>query len=213
MADLEGVAQAILNGDPEKTEELVKSLLKDGVPARDILKKGLIAGIEEVGVQFGNGEIFLPELMMAGEAMKITLPLLKSILTETEGSVPYVGKVAIGSVEGDIHDIGKNIMLMMLEGNGWEVTDLGIDVSPEGFCKAVRENDFQVLGLSALLTSTMPAQKEAIDALKAAGLRDKVKVAIGGSVCTQEWCDEIGADCFATDAAEGVKKLRLLLPN
>jgi 5-methyltetrahydrofolate--homocysteine methyltransferase len=211
MVDLKSVAESVLEGNPERTEEMVKELLAAGVPAREILGKGLIAGIEEVGTKFGNGEIFLPELLLAGDTMKTAMELLKSILSKTEGGVPYVGKVAIGSVKGDVHDIGKNIMLMMLEGNGWKVTDLGVDVPPEDFCKAVRENDFQVLGLSALLTGTMEAQRETINALKASGLRDKVKVAIGGCVCTQQWADEIGADCFATEASEGVRKLRLLL--
>jgi len=211
MATFEDVAASILDGDPAATEQQVKQMLAAGIPARDILEKGMIAGIEVVGEKFGNGEIYLPELLMAGDAMKSALVLLKDLLSKGEEGVPYVGKVAIGSVRGDIHDIGKNIMLMMLEGNGWQVTDLGIDVSPEDFCKAVRENDFDILGLSALLTSTMGAQKETIDAIKAAGLRDKVKIAIGGCVCTQEWSNLIGADCFATDASEGVKKLRALL--
>jgi 5-methyltetrahydrofolate--homocysteine methyltransferase len=212
MADFQSVADSVLEGDGERTEALVKEMLAAGVPARDILTKGLIAGIEVVGVKFGNGEIFLPELLLAGDTMKSAVTLLKSMLSKTEEGVPYVGKVAIGSVKGDVHDIGKNIMLMMLEGNGWQTTDLGVDISPEKFCEIVKSNDYQILGLSALLTGTMEAQRETINALKAAGLRDKVKVAIGGCVCTQQWCDEIGADCFATDAAEGVKKLRALVP-
>jgi 5-methyltetrahydrofolate--homocysteine methyltransferase len=211
MVDFKNIADSVLEGDGERTEALVREMLKAGVPAREILEKGLIAGIEDVGNKFGNGEIFLPELLLAGDTMKSAVVLLKSLLSKTDEGVPYVGKVAIGSVKGDVHDIGKNIMLMMLEGNGWQVTDLGVDISPEDFCKAVKDNDFQVLGLSALLTGTMEAQRETINALKTAGLRDKVKVAIGGCVCTQQWSDEIGADCFATDAAEGVRKLRLLV--
>jgi 5-methyltetrahydrofolate--homocysteine methyltransferase len=212
MADFKDVAASVFEGDGERTESLVKEMLAAGVPAKEILAKGLIAGIEEVGIKFGNGEIFLPELLLAGDTMKSAVTLLKSVLSKSEEGVPYVGKVAIGSVKGDVHDIGKNIMLMMLEGNGWQTTDLGVDISPEEFCKIVRDNDFQILGLSALLTGTMEAQRDTIQALKAAGLRDKVKVAIGGCVCTQQWCDEIGADCFATDASEGVRKLRKLVP-
>jgi 5-methyltetrahydrofolate--homocysteine methyltransferase len=211
MVDFNDVAASVLDGDPAKTDELVKKMLKAGAPAKEILEKGLIAGIQEVGNKFGSGEIFLPELLMGGEAMKTAMESLKTVLSKSGEGMNYVGKVAIGSVKGDIHDIGKNIMLMMLEGNGWKITDLGVDVSPEAFCKAVRENDFQIIGLSALLTSTMEAQRETIEALKAAGLRNKVKVAIGGCVCTQQWSDEIGADCFATDAAEGVTKLRKLI--
>jgi 5-methyltetrahydrofolate--homocysteine methyltransferase len=133
------------------------------------------------------------------------------LLTRQKGGRGYTGKAAIGTVQGDVHDIGKNIVLMMLEANGWDVTDLGVDVAPEEFCTAVKENDFQILGLSALLTVTMPAQERTIEALKAAGLRDKVKVAIGGAVCTQRWVDQIGADCYAADAAEAVEKFRLLI--
>jgi len=137
--------------------------------------------------------------------------LLKPLLTGQKGVRGYTGKAAIGTVQGDLHDIGKNIVLMMLEANGWDVTDLGVDVAPEEFCAAVKKNGFQVLGLSALLTGTMPNQRETIEALRAAGLRDKVKVAIGGAMCTQRWADQIGADCYASDAAEAVKKFRLLI--
>ena len=211
MVEQSNIAQSVVSGDVAKTEELTRAALEANVPAEEILDTGLVAGIQVVGDKFGNGEIFLPELLMAGEAMKAAMGLLKPALAKKEGGIPYVGKVAIGTVKGDIHDIGKNIVLMMLEGNGWDITDLGIDVPPEDFCQAVRENDFQVLGLSALLTITMPAQQQTIEALKAAGLRDKVKVAIGGAVCTQQWADQIGADCFATDASEAVRKLRLLV--
>lgn len=211
MVEPGDIAKSVTEGDAAKAERLVKTALEMNVPAEEILNKGLVAGIQVVGDKFGNGEIFLPELLVAGEAMKAAMGLLKPALARKEGGIPYVGKVAIGTVKGDIHDIGKNIVLMMLEGNGWDVTDLGIDVTPEYFCEAVRENDFQVLGLSALLTITMPAQQQTIEALKEAGLRDKVKVAIGGAVCTQQWADQIGADCFATDASEAVRKLHLLV--
>jgi len=213
MIDNSRLIDGMLSGDIEGTEVIIRGLLESGVPARDVLEQGLIASIEEIGNMFGNGEVFLPELLIAGDAMKAALAILKPILAESRGGMHYIGKVAIGTVQGDIHDIGKNIMMMILEGNGWDVTDLGVDVSPEAFCTAVRDNDYQILGLSALLTNTMENQRKTIEALKASGLRGKVKVAIGGCICTQQWADEIGADCFATDASEGVKKLRQLIQH
>jgi len=211
MADLGEIAQSLVARDIAKTEELTRAAIDANIPAQEILNKDVVAGMQVVGEQFGGGEIFLPELLMAGEAAKAAMKLLRPLLTKQEGVKGYTGKAAIGTVQGDVHDIGKNIVLMMLEANGWDVTDLGVDVAPEEFCTAVKENDFQILGLSALLTVTMPAQERTIEALKAAGLRDKVKVAIGGAVCTQRWVDQIGADCYAADAAEAVEKFRLLI--
>jgi len=211
MVDLSEIARSLVAGNADKADELTRAAIDANLPAAEILSKGLVAGIQVVGEQFEKGEIFLPELLMSGEAMKAALNWLRPLLAGQEGVTGYTGKVAIGAVQGDIHDIGKNILVMMLEGNGWEVTDLGIDVSPEEFCRAVRENDLQILGLSALLTVTMPNQARTIEALKAAGLRDKVKVAIGGAVCSQRYADQIGADCYAADAVEAVKKFKLLL--
>ena len=211
MADLSEIAKSLVEMDIAKTEELTRAAINANIPAQEILNKDVVAGMQVVGEQFGGGEIFLPELLMAGEAAKAAMKLLRPLLTKQEGVTGYTSKMAIGTVQGDVHDIGKNIVLMMLEANGWDVTDLGVDVAPEEFCAAVRENNFQVLGLSALLTGTMPNQRETIEALKAAGLGDKVKVAIGGAMCTQHWADQIGADCYATDAAEAVKKFRLLI--
>lgn len=211
MADLSEIAKSLVERDIAKTEELTKAAIGANIPAQEILNKDVVAGMRVVGEQFGGGEIFLPELLMAGEAAKAAMKLLRPLLTKQEGVTGYTGKAAIGTVQGDVHDIGKNIVLMMLEANGWDVTDLGVDVAPEEFCTAVRENDFQILGLSALLTVTMPAQERTIKALKAAGLGDKVKVAIGGAMCTQRWADQIGADCYAADAAEAVEKFRFLM--
>lgn len=211
MTDLSGITRSLVDMDIAHSQELTAAAIEAGVPADEILEKALIPGMQVVGEQFEAGEIFLPELLMSGEAMKAALSLLKPLLTERTSARGSAGRVAIGTVQGDIHDIGKNIVLMMLEGNGWEVTDLGVDVSPEDFCTAVRDNDFQVLGLSALLTMTMPAQARTIEALRAAGLRDRVKVAIGGAVCTQAFADEIGADCYAADAAEAVRKFARLV--
>ena len=212
MVDLNEIAKSLVAGDADKAGGLTKAAIDAGLPAGEILSKGMVVGIQVVGEQFEKGEIFLPELLMSGEAMKAALRLLRPLLGKQEGIGGYQGKVAIGTVQGDIHDIGKNIVVMILEGNGWEVTDLGIDVPPEEFCRAVKENDFQILGLSALLTVTMPNQARTIEALKAAGLRDKVKVAIGGAVCSQGYADQIGADCYAADAVEAVRKFKLLVP-
>ena len=211
MADLSEIARSLVARDIAKVEELTRAAIDANIPAQEILNKDVVAGMQVVGEQFGDGEIFLPELLMAGEAAKAAMNLLRPLLTKQEGVTGSTGKAAIGTVQGDVHDIGKNIVIMMLEANGWDVTDLGVDVAPEEFCTAVKENDFQVLGLSALLTVTMPNQRQTIEALKATGLRGKVKVAIGGAMCTQHWAGQIGADCYATDAAEAVKKFRLLV--
>ncbi len=211
MFDLKEITRSLVERDISGTEELTRAAIDANIPPEEILSRGLVPGIQVVGEQFGNGEIFLPELLMSGEAMKAATNLLRPLLAGQEGGQRYVGRVAIGTVQGDIHDIGKNIVIMMLEGNGWDVTDLGVDVAPEEFCTAVKENDFQILGLSALLTTTMPNQVRTIEALKAAGLRSKVKVAIGGAITTQAYADQIGADCYASDASEAVKKFRLLV--
>ena len=211
MVDLSKIAENVVEGDADKTEELTKAAIDAGIAAGEILNKGLIVGMQVVGEQFKKGERFLPEVLMSGEAMKAAMNLLRPLLTQQEGVSGYTGKAALGTVQGDVHDIGKHIVVMMLEGNGWEVTDLGVDISPEEFCTAVKENDFNILGLSALLTGTMSSQERTIEALKAAGLRDKVKVAIGGAPVTQRYADQIGADAYAADATEAVEKFRLLI--
>jgi 5-methyltetrahydrofolate--homocysteine methyltransferase len=211
MTDLAEIARSLVAMDIGRTERLTAEAIGVGVPAEQILEQGLIAGLEVVGERFASGEVFLPELLMSGEAMKAAMALLRPQLTAQKASRRSAGRAAIGTVAGDVHDIGKNIVVMMLEGNGWEVTDLGVDVSPEQFCSAVRENDFDVLGLSALLTATMENQARTIQSLSEAGLRDRVRVAIGGAVCTQRFAEQIGADCYAANAAEAVRKFRLLL--
>ena len=211
MFDLNEIARSLVEGDAIRTEELTKAAIDASLSAEEIMDKGLVAGMQAVGEKFEEGEVFLPELLMAGEAARPVINLLRPLLTKQGGIGYRAGKAAIGTVQGDVHDIGKNIVIMMLEGNGWDVTDLGVDVSPEEFCAAVKENDFQILGLSALLTATMPNQERTIEALEVAGLRDKVKVAIGGAVCSQRYADQIGADCYAADAVEAVKKFKLLV--
>ncbi len=211
MIDLGEIAKSIMKGNIGRAEELTKTAMDANTPAQEILDKSLIAAMQVVGDQFEKGEFFLPELLMSGEAARTALKLLRPSLLRQKGTRSGAGKAAIGTVQGDMHDIGKNIVIMMLEANGWDVIDLGVDVAPEEFCKVVKENDFQILGLSALLTGTMPAQERTIEALKTAGLRDKVKVAIGGAPVTQRYADQIGVDCYAADAAEAVKKFKLLV--
>jgi 5-methyltetrahydrofolate--homocysteine methyltransferase len=162
-----------------------------------------------VGSDFESGQIFLPELLMAGDAMKASIALLRPELAHKGAA--YAGRYAIGTVEGDLHDIGKNIVILMLEGNGWEVTDLGTDVSPKRFCEEVKKGSFDILGLSALLTFTMPKMPETINILKEAGFRDRVKVMVGGAPLNQSFADQIGADAFARDAVEAVAKAKSLL--
>lgn len=204
MIDFSKLSKSVIEGDIDRTTSLTEAILDAGVPAKDVLEKGLIPGIKTVGKLFSQGEYFLPELLMSGEAMRAALELLRPILSGEE--TPPAGKYVIGTVQGDVHSIGKDIVIMMLEGNGWEVTDLGVDVFPEEFCSAVERNDFQILGMSALLTSTIPKFAETINALKTAGLRDKVKVMIGGAPVTQALADEVQADGYAPDAAQAVIK-------
>ena len=208
MFDLNELKDMVISGDIDKTSKLTKLALEAGVPAKDILDKGLVPGLDEVGRRFQEGEYFFPELLMSGEAMKAAIACLKPLLSK-QGTI--IGKYAIGTVKNDIHDIGKHIVIMMLEGSGWDVTDLGIDVPPEDFCKAVRENDFQILGMSALLTTTIPNLAKTIEALKAEGLRDKVKIMVGGVSVTQAYADQIGADAYGRDAFEAVIKARKLI--
>jgi len=203
MTDLSEIAESIIEQNVTKADKLTKAAVDTGISANEILDKGLMAAMQVVGEQFEKGEIFLPELLMSGEAASAVLKWLRPLLTKREHKLNR--KAAIGTVQGDIHDMGKRIVIMMLEGNGWEVTDLGIDVAPEDFCSAVREGDFQILGMSSLLTTTIPNAGKAIEALKAAGLRDKVKIMVGGAPVTKEWADKIGADAYAADGAVAVK--------
>lgn len=209
MVNLNGVSQSITEGDTPKAVQLIKVALEQGIPVKDILDKGLISGLRKMGELFSSGECFLPELIMSGEAAKAALGKIKLMLSKVD--IPPVGKYLIGTVEGDVHDIGKNIVIMMLEGNGWEVTDLGVDVPPEQFCIAIEKGNFDILGLSALLTMTMSKQAETIKALESAGLRQRVKIMIGGVPVTRQYADEIGADAYAPNAAEAVKKAAALV--
>ncbi len=203
MVNLGEMSKAIIEGDGDKVLELTKLALDERVPAKEILDNGLVPGIQRVGDLFETGEYYLPELVMAGDAMTKALELIEPILGQ--GDTPRIGKFLIGTVKDDVHDIGKNIVVMMLKGNGWEVTDLGVDIPPEEFCLAVERGHYNILGLSALLTMTMDRAAEAIQALTAAGLRHKIKIMVGGAPVTQGWADKVGADGYASDAPGAVK--------
>lgn len=208
-AGLEKIFEGILDGNAKLVVEEVQKALDAGIGPAEILSQGMIAAMGEVGRLFEEGEYFVPEMLIAARAMQKGLEVLKPFLTDADVQSP--GKVAIGTVKGDLHDIGKNLVAMMLEGAAFEVIDLGTDVSPERFIQAVRENGAQIIAMSALLTTTMPNMKNTIEALKEAGLRDKVKVMIGGAPVTQTYADQIGADGFAEDASRAVAKARSLL--
>jgi len=205
----EDLKKAIISYQREKVANLTKTALEQGIQPKDVIQKALVPGIRIVGERFGCGEIFLPELLVAGKAVQQALSQVEPLLTPGESGT--AGKFLIGTVKGDIHDIGKNIVAMMLKSTGWEVTDLGVDVSPDQFCSAVKEGGYDVVGLSTLITVTMPAAAATIEALKKAGLREKIKVMVGGAPVNQEFCEKIGADAFGTDAWEAVTKAQNLL--
>ncbi len=209
MADLKALADAVIRGDQNEAVNLTKQAIEEGVSPDAILNEGLIAGMSVVGEKFKNNEYYVPEVLIAARAMKSAMELLRPLLAES--GVEPKGTVVIGTVRGDLHDIGKNLVAMMLEGGGFRVVDLGVDVPPEKFVEAAQENDAQIVGLSALLTTTMPAMKDTIEAFEQAGARDKVRVIIGGAPVTQDYADEIGADGYAPDAAAAVDKVNELL--
>lgn len=201
MADLNAVAESIINGKADEVKNLVQGAVDEGVNVGEVLNDGLIKGMGVVGEKFKNNIFYVPEVLIAARAMKAGMEILRPLLADA--GVEPLGKIAIGTVKGDLHDIGKNLVAMMLEGAGFEVIDLGIDVAPETFISAVTDQGAQVLAMSALLTTTMPSMKTAIDALKEAGIADNVKIMIGGAPVTQRYADEIGADGYARDAASG----------
>ncbi|MEA3401300.1 MAG: corrinoid protein [Armatimonadota bacterium] len=209
MADLQALAEAVINGQKEEAEQLTQEAIDEGVRPGEIINEGLIAGMSVVGERFKNNEYYVPEVLIAARAMQSAMAKVKPLLTE--GEMETRGKVAIGTVKGDLHDIGKNLVAMMLEGGGYDVVDLEVDVAPEQFVSATTEQGCNVVALSALLTTTMPSMKDTIEALEEAGIRDRVKVIIGGAPVTQSYADEIGADGYAPDAASAVDKLSELL--
>jgi 5-methyltetrahydrofolate--homocysteine methyltransferase len=205
---MEKIYRAVLEGDLETTVREVKAALGANVSASDILQNGLIAAMGEVGRLFEQGDYYVPEMLIAARSMQAGMEILKPLLVEA--GVEPIGKVVIGTVKGDLHDIGKNLVSMMLEGGGFKVVDLGVDVALEKFVTAVQEGA-DILGLSALLTTTIPSMESTIKAITEAGLRDRVKIMVGGAPVTAEFAKKIGADGFAQDAGQAVKVARSLI--
>ena len=206
MSVIDSIFEKLQKGKAKEVSALVEQALNEGVKAEDILNDGLVAGMNVVGEKFRNNEVFVPEVLVAARAMNAGLKVLKPSL-QVEGVEP-LGKAVICTVKGDMHDIGKNLVKMMIEGQGIECIDLGVDVEPKKVVDAVIESGAKVVCLSALLTTTMMGQKDVIDALKAANIRDKVKVMVGGAPVTQQFADEIGADCYTLDAASAAQAAR-----
>jgi 5-methyltetrahydrofolate--homocysteine methyltransferase len=206
--ELKQIYQHVIDGEASEVESGVQSALAEGISPNTILHGALIPAMDEVGRRFENGDFYVPEMLIAARAMQTGLRILKPHLV-TDGN-KSTGKVAIGTVKGDLHDIGKNLVAMMLEGAGFEVHDLGVDIAPDAFVKAAQEG-VQIICMSALLTTTMTNMSATIDALKAAGLRGKVKVMVGGAPVTQEYASKIGADAFAPDASSAVRAARQLM--
>lgn len=197
------IREAIVNLDIEGIKEACKEAIDRGIPAYKAVTDGMAKGMEIVGEKYESNEYFLAELIMAGETMKEGMTVLEPYLKA--GDIKTSGKVVIGTVRGDLHDIGKNIVVTLLSAAGFDIIDLGVDVSLEKFVKAVKDNNPNIVGMSALLTTTMVEMERVVKALKDAGLRDKIKIVIGGAPITQEYAEKIGADAAARDAVEGVK--------
>jgi len=199
MSNFEEIAEAVIEGNVEKVGEIAQNLVDEGVKPSEIIKEGLVAGMDVVGSRFKNNEMFVPEVLISAKAMHAGMDVVKPLLTDDESS--SAGIVVIGTVEGDLHDIGKNLVAMMLEGAGFEVVDLGVDLSAQAFVEAVKEHEADVLGMSALLTTTMPAMQDTIEALEEAGIREQVKIMVGGAPVTEDFANEIGADAYAPDGS------------
>jgi 5-methyltetrahydrofolate--homocysteine methyltransferase len=203
------MSESVIAGDVEGVKAQVREALANNASPQDILRKGLLPGMDVVGEQFKSGEMFIPEVLMSARAMAGAMDILKPLLTESE--VAGAGTVVIGTVEGDIHNIGKDLVGMMLEGAGFKVINLGIDVKPEAFVKAALEHKADIVAMSALLTTTMPRMKTTVEALREAGLGDRVKVIAGGAPVNEEYVRNIGGDAYAPDAAVAVEKARALM--
>ena len=207
MADLKALADAVIRGDQSAAVEITKAALENGTPAESVLNDGLIAGMDVVGARFKKNEIYIPEVLIAARAMKMAMEILEPELIKA--GVQPVGKFLIATVQGDLHDIGKNLVAMMLKGAGFDVVDLGVDVEPEKFVEQVKTHGVHVVGMSALLTTTMTGMEKTIKALKDAGV--SAKIMIGGAPITQDYADKIGADGYAADAASAVDLAKSLV--
>ena len=209
MADnVQKIAKSLYGGDVEAVAELVQDALDSGMAPADVLNDALLAGMDQVGRDFKEGVLFVPEVLFAARSMQAGMDVLRPLLADSD--IASSGKYVLGTVKGDMHDIGKNLVRMMLEGGGFEAIDLGVDVEPSAFVDAVREHKPDLVGMSALLTTTMAQMKVTIDALEEAGLRDSVKIVIGGAPVTAAFAEQIGADAFAEDAATAVDVAREL---
>jgi len=202
MPDLKQLYEAVINGDAKASQTITQQALAEGMEPLKLVNDYMVPAMDEVGRRFECNEYFVPELLISARAMKAALDLIRPLLT-AQGAEP-VGRVAIGTVKGDLHDIGKNLVASLLEGGGFEVIDLGVNVSPEKFIETVQQKNANIVAMSALLTTTMPAMKTTIEALKQAGVREKVKVLIGGAPITQKYADEIGADGYSENAVGAV---------
>jgi 5-methyltetrahydrofolate--homocysteine methyltransferase len=209
MADFQNMIDTLIEGDENKLTNLVQYTLDEGVSAKEILEKGLMAGMDIVGEKMEAEELFIPEVLRSAKTMSAVIDILKPLLAE--GDIRVVGKVIIGTVKGDLHDIGKNLVAMMLESAGFDVYNLGTDIPPDKFVEEVKDKDANMLCLSALLTTTMPMMKTTIDTLAESGIRDQVKVMIGGAPVTQDFADQIGADGYAHDAGSATRLAKVLL--
>lgn len=204
MSLLNEISGFLQQGRAKNVKELVQKAIDEGLEPKNILNEGLLDGMSIIGEKFKNNEVYVPEVLIAARAMYAGMEILKPILTET--GVESVGKVVIGTVKGDLHDIGKNLVKMMMEGRGLEVIDLGIDVSPEKFVEAAKENDAQIIACSALLTTTMTEMKNVVETAKESGIRDEVTIMVGGAPVTDNFCKSIGADIYTADAASAAEE-------
>jgi len=209
MTDLSKMRDALLSGDANTVVSLTNAALAEGVSPSELVNKHMVPALDEAGSKFEANEIFVPELLLIARAMKAGLQIIRPLLAQS-GAEP-VGRVAIGTVKGDLHDIGKNLVCMMLEGAGFEIVDLGVDVPPEKFVDAVVNQGVDIVAMSALLTTTMPNMKSTLEAIKAAGVRDKVKIMVGGAPVTDAYAKEIGADGYSADASRAVTLAKSLV--
>ncbi|MBW8035713.1 MAG: cobalamin-binding protein [Planctomycetes bacterium] len=207
MADLKALSEAVIKGDQKTAVEITQAAIDEQMAPAEILEEGLICGMNYIGARFKANEVYIPEVLIAARAMKMAMEILEPKLAEA--GVKPLGKAMVGTVKGDLHDIGKNLVIMMLKGAGFDVTDLGVDVSPETFAEKAKECGAQIIGLSALLTTTMPAMESAIKGIRESGIT--AKVMIGGAPITQAYADKIGADGYAPDAATAVDIAKTLL--
>ena len=210
MSDvLEKMAKELIAGNEAEVKKLTQDAIDEGIAAREVLDNGLLAGMDVVGKRFKAGDMFIPEVLLCARTMHGAMDILKPFLSE--GDQAGAGTFVIGTVEGDLHDIGKNLVAMMLQGAGFKVIDLGTNIKPQAFVDAVKEHKPAILGMSALLTTTMPKMEETIEALKEAGVRDQVKIMAGGAPVTQDFIDKIGADAYGANAAAASEKAKALL--